>query len=117
MIENNLILDQCTLVCLDTFDNPDLIYMKDNFAGRVVTQLEDLTLTPIMYLTGDINKLLSNEIIRQCPSLCVIEEFSTYIHDDNPLLKFIPYGQVPLNIHNVGVYFRRYFDDDIDYFS
>ena len=81
-------------------------YILNNFCGRVLTNLDSLKeISPdaIVYLSGDIKQIpkISSKYI-----IYVIKEFS-YDYDTYPLIEA---GKVPINIHNVGVYFRNFFE-------
>jgi len=96
----------------------NLSHLKKHFCGVVknYSQLnqEDYHSEKIIYLSGNISALY--KIIKDMPykKLLVIRGVS-YNYDNIPC-EIIPLGKVPINIHNVGIYFRQFFDDK-DYFE
>jgi hypothetical protein len=106
----------------------------DNFCGKVIENIETLTLndkqtdlTTLIYLTGNVQKNLNvinqNEI--KYKKIRIINDFSynTNIFDNNlnnnsnTNLEFIDMAEVPINIHNCGVFFHNMFDSSKDYFD
>jgi len=92
-----------------------LNYLKTNFNGRIVNHFSEIKNTEKgtrIYVIGDI-KLLNTD----AKDVLIIKEFSfNYddIHTDK--YKIIDEGQVPINIHNAGVFYRQFFKED-NYFS
>ncbi|MGJ8759411.1 MAG: hypothetical protein ACSHXA_02640 [Polaribacter sp.] len=92
-----------------------LNYLKTNFNGRIVNYFSEIKNTEKatrIYVIGDI-KLLNTD----AKDVLIIKEFSfNYddIHTDK--FKIIDEGQVPINIHNAGVFYRQFFKED-NYFS
>jgi len=121
MTENILLTNKHILVCLDyksellsdkEYDK-EYEYIKKNFCGIVLTDTSDLdnyTDDTIIYICGNIEHCqLKNKKIN------VIKELSyNYNSDDYHLISL---GQVPINVHNVGLYFRNLFDSEKDYFN
>jgi len=104
------------------YQNEEIEYLKKNFFGIVVTELDDITTFPldrIVYLCGDIQKAIDiikyNDI--KFTSINIIEELSTNFGELLENAKLINVGQVPLNIYGVGIYFRKYFPDNANYFN
>jgi hypothetical protein len=105
-----LVLDPDTSSSAD----PAYVYLRDNFCGRVVMDgyvLDALHDKVHLYLTGDIN-MYTPDILKR-DTTYIIREFSRHIPDGACVVVL---GEVPINIHGVGVYFRRAFDIDTDYF-
>lgn len=96
---------------LDPNFQQELAYLKLNFCGRVYTTLNNSTFSDKrnFYVCGDITDIK----IPQGPNIFVIKELS-YGYDN---LNSISLGEVPINIHNVGVYFRKLFPDNINHFE
>ena len=106
----------------------ELEYIKNSFCGIVLYDTESFnddisSRDTIVYLCGTIEqnyekiKLVKNKMI------CVIKELSDMgdfcPKSDNNLAnyKLIGIGEVPININNVGVYFRNIFSSNKDYFN
>ena len=49
--------------------------------------------------------------------MLVIKEFSYNFKENDDRYKIITYGEVPINMNNVGVFFRNCFDGNKDYFG
>lgn len=104
-------------------NNAEVEYIKNNFCG-IVCKMESLNENNgnnyssdiIMYLCGDIEKNY-NEIKNKPKLINVIKELSYNYSDDEHHYELINIGQVPINVHNVGVYFRTLFNSDKDYFN
>ncbi len=137
--ENTLLTQKHILICANVEEMPDATpvllreydYLKQNFCGKVIQHTSiDVTINDhintIIYLCGNIEeifpsfltKIYHNNIIH------VINELSYNVEDDNqnedkPKWSHIRMGKVPINIHNVGVYFRELFDsyDGTNYFA
>jgi len=126
MTQNVLFLNKHILICLeDKFINHDyhyeFDYVKSNFCGTVMLDNNNTSISKefssdiLIYLCGNV-KLIYDTIKYQFKSF-VIKELS-YNYDKNQEdVQLISLGQVPINIHNVGVYFRKFFDDDKNYFE
>jgi hypothetical protein len=96
-------------------------YILRHFCGAVLTQFEPDTpmlLYPesIVYLTGDIQANY-NRIKDDKRCIVVIRELSYNFDNTSENYRFVSLGQVPINLHNVGVYFRNFFDPEKDYFN
>ncbi len=96
----------------------EINFIKENFCGKVVTKIDTNLYkdgTTIIYLYGDINYKLNK--LRIDPKIIyVIKELSCY-YESIESINVITLGQVPININNVGVLFRKFFDDDKKYFE
>jgi hypothetical protein len=95
------------------FMSSEFEYVTNNFCGRIIGSIEEINPDNILYLTGNI-QLYNLHGIRNI--IYVIGEFSIN-QEDTFRYRIITVGEVPINIHNVGVYFRNFFDDGIDYFN
>lgn len=122
--ENNLLINKHILLCLDIdtkldeYLNAELEHIKQNFCGYVFNNITDFNehiydQNVIIYLCGDIKKYYTSVKILDY-LICVIKDFS-YNYDDD--CKLIDIGCVPINIKNIGVYFRNFFDHDTNYFN
>lgn len=114
--ENSLILDRHILLCIDYANNE-----LNNFCGIIFTDIKKFDEHVIgpgtnIFLCGDIIKIYQtcvNIIGRQA---YIIKEIS-HNYAEIPNKTEISIGQVPFNIHNVGVYFKQFFDPNKDYFD
>jgi hypothetical protein len=88
----------------------DLNYLINNFCGTVVNNISEISndLSIRIYLIGNIDLVKDNT-----KTFFVVKELSTNyntITRDNFL--FIELGQVPISIHNSGVFYRNFFNSD-----
>lgn len=121
--ENVLLKDKHIFIAINGQHNEldpayqcELEYIKIHFCGVVQTEPTKLTYSSdsIIYLSGDIS-LIKPESNQN--KLYVVKELSYNYINDSKDYGIINIGEVPINIHNVGVYFRKLFPDNIDYFS
>lgn len=118
MLQENLLLkNKHTLITIGDFTNlgpiyEELVYIQNNFCGIVVKDIASLNVRPdtIVYICGDIGTILP--FIPSSNQVYIIKELS-YNYGDNI---FITIDQVPINVHNAGVYFRKLFKDE-NYFD
>ncbi len=87
-------------------------HLTENFCGKVFSDVESFNkyCTPdiIVYLCGNIDEILSSANLAIAAKVYVIKELSRnyqLFHTSS----IITLGEVPINIHNVGVYFRKFF--------
>ena len=121
MIENRLVVDKHYLLCFNyikfiktlTEENKkELDYLLDNFCGIAVhiNPSDDISeyfhQDNFVYVTGQLDDRLSQHFN-------VIKINNLYTGSDIGS-NCMP-SHIPINIHNMGVYFRNYFDDK-DYF-
>ena len=112
--ENSLILDRHILLCLD---NNEL----NNFCGIIFTDIKKFDEHIIVpetkiYICGDIIKIYQTSVNIIGRQAYIIKEIS-HNYAEIPNKTEISIGNVPLNIHNVGVYFKQFFDPNKDYFD
>lgn len=101
------------LVNISNIYREEVEYIKTNFCGNVINDLNNISTyheTVIIYICGDVNAILSK---LNHKNIYIIKELSYNYNDD---YNFITCGQVPININNVGVYFRNLFGSS-DYFN
>ncbi len=97
----------------------DKVAIKD-FFGSVVTADElssgshDLS-GKTVYLCGDLSRI-SPVNLAAAERVWVIKELSHGFGDDLPW-PVVGIGQVPISVHGVGVYYRRFFEVGTDYFA
>ncbi|KAF3915751.1 hypothetical protein ABW20_dc0102138 [Dactylellina cionopaga] len=123
MSENQLSLENHLLVCVDVNvgekDLNEYLYLKSNFCGRVLCAhekdlgtLEFSPQTPhgTVYVCGNI-RLLYAKRKNVISSVKVIKEFSFNVDGLNEL-EYVTVGEVPINLHNVAVYYRNCLNSD-----
>ena len=124
LLENKhiLICDDKETFVLDADYSKELEYLKHNFCGIVVSDIESFHEyicfpSTIIYMCGNIEK--NYEFVHTADNnfICVIKEFSTNFSKDSDKYKIITLGEAPVNIHGAGVYFRNLFDSNKDHFN
>jgi hypothetical protein len=135
--ESTLLYNKHMLFCIGNSSDKqsqeltdELNYIKQNFCGILLDNeefIEKLSFTnnynTNFYFCGDINKILSIvqlTTLQENPSfkLYLIKNLAwNYETDINKFNQIINSGEVPINIHKVGVYFRNLFDSNSDYFE
>lgn len=103
--------------CRYTSANLGLDYILKNFCGTIFNVYDFpanslIGEQSIVYLAGDVAKIL--EHVQITGNIRVIEELST--NYDLSSVTEISLGEVPINIFNVGVYFRKLFSGK-DYYN
>jgi len=109
--ENTLRKDN-VLICIDPEPCEELDYIKANFCGVVYdsNDVTGLSSDIMIYICGNI-ELINNKF----ETFRIIKELSIGYETTNYTL--VSTSEVPVNIHNVGVYFKSFFNADKDYFS
>lgn len=108
MSENTLLKDKNVLICIGQIVNSDLYdNIKKNFCGTVFLNIKDFDnynclSDAIIYLCGDIA-----QIDIQNKTVYVIKDLSCNYGNH----QLVDIGEVPINVHNVGVYFRKFFEN------
>jgi len=116
--ENTLLTKKhCLLIVDEQIKNSDKEYIKNNFCGTVFTDTWEFIYydhepDTIFYLCGDIEKNYSEIKKIHRKSINVIKEMSFNYENNSENYKLINIGQVPINIHNVGVYCREFFNSE-----
>ncbi|MGV9267978.1 hypothetical protein ACWDRR_25330 [Kitasatospora sp. NPDC003701] len=107
------------LVAPSTLQGHDVI---GDFFGSTITPEELAAGSPdlaekTVYLCGDISGI-SGRHLRAAARVFVVRELSHGYHEDvdNPWT-LVGLGRVPLRVHGVGVYYRRFFGLDADHFG
>lgn len=111
----------------DIKKNEEIDYLAQNFCGLSFCNLSDFTNhlaqnkiddNVVLYLCGDIKKYSDSETFKK---VRIITNLSSYNMDALPNIKyeFVTSGEVPINIHNVGVMFREFFfsKGNLNYFD
>ena len=116
-MENALSKTKNILIDLSTSEavSEALQYVLTHFNGVVVKRYSDITTTEKsirIFALGDITLLDAKS-----EDVFIIKEFSSNYEDlTTPNLKVISEGQVPISVHNAGVFYRQFFEGD-NYFS
>jgi hypothetical protein len=125
--ENTLRKDKHILIYEEKLQHPSLDYLINNFCGKVVSSnIDDYTIfSPgrMIYICGNVQQIYP--LIKNTPhkKIYIIKDLSSDYHssnahqssDDYGLFEdyeIITIGMVPINIHGMGVYFRKFFNDD-----
>lgn len=108
-MDNKLLTNKHTLVYLPGVDTVEAQYIKDNFCGNVVDNTSNVSFTDVQfYFIGDLSSvskdLFSHDNVKAVEGL-------SYGLDLNKS-QLVSVGLVPINVNNVGVYFRRVFNED-----
>lgn len=111
MSGNNILFEKHYLFLSKEYRYHDL---GDQFAGKVIFDLKDFNSNENtrLYLTGNVEGLNFNDNIK----VYVISELSTNYTLDLGF-NLIGLGNVPINIHNIGIQFRNIFDTNVNYFE
>ncbi|OLT27315.1 hypothetical protein BJF79_01565 [Actinomadura sp. CNU-125] len=89
-----------------------LVIAPEDFASGV-TDLAQKT----VYLCGDVSEI-SRRRLQAAARVFVIRELSHgYREDADEPWSLVGLGRVPVRVHGAGVYYRRFFDLDADYFG
>lgn len=111
-IENNISTDKSILVVLtDSQDrHAEIKYLIENFCGKVIYTISDVDekADNIFYICGDLSDVLLEHM-----QAYIIKEFSSnYEHlTGQDHIRFAELGEVPILVHNAGVFFRRLYND------
>lgn len=107
------------LVASSMLQNSELVR---DFFGSTLTPEELASGSPdlaqrTVYLSGDISGISGHQL-RAAARVFVIRELSHSYHEDvDAPWTFVELGQVPLRVHGVGVFYRRFFGLDADHFG
>ncbi|MEV4925346.1 hypothetical protein [Streptomyces roseoverticillatus] len=108
-----------TLVAPSMLQDNDLIR---DFFGSVITPADLASgstnlAQKTVYLCGDISGISSRQL-RAAARVFVIRELSHGYHEDvDKPWTLVDVGRVPIRVHGVGVYYRRFFELGADYFG
>lgn len=119
-MEAHILMTNNILVVPSTLEGEGLI--KD-FCGTAIT-IDDLSSglpnfsQKTVYLCGDISRL-SGDSLNMAERIFVIKELSHGYNEnrDDKTWTLLDLGQVPILVHGVGVYYRRFFDLNFDHFN
>ncbi|WP_330300289.1 hypothetical protein [Streptomyces sp. NBC_00503] len=107
------------LVAPSTLQDNDLIR---DFFGSIITPENLASGSPqlaqkTVYLCGDISRISGHQL-RAAARVFVIRELSHGYHEDvDKTWTLVDAGRVPILVHGVGVYYRRFFGLDADHFG
>ncbi|MEV5895049.1 hypothetical protein [Nonomuraea fuscirosea] len=93
-----------------------------NFSGLVLTLDDFLANRPglsqkTVYLCGDISRISGHEFDAAARVLVVRDLSYGYDEEAHRPWRPVDLGQVPVGVHGVGVYYRRFFDPGSDHFT
>jgi hypothetical protein len=122
MTENSLCTDRNVLFLAETNYSDEKCekeaqFLRSNFCGRVVVgecaELARLPPNALCFLTGDISRI--------CDTVQLTTENTVVIRELSHAFAAAPFRvisalRVPLSVHGVGVFFRRFFFDENDDF-
>jgi hypothetical protein len=110
------------LVLHQAKEHPDLEYIASHFAGKVIrcdkqpqqedagtADVVDIHVSPssLLFLAGNVG--LVRVVGTSSPeSVFVVQELS-YGYEDADIKQVVTLGQIPINIHGVGILFRQFF--------
>lgn len=96
-------------------DDARMSYVKQNFCGRVISLLEEMPafkVSQLVFFAGD-----KEHAPAPSPHLFVVQEYSTGFTGEEEGVLFVRLGQLPLNIHGLGVYWPEFFVSCQDWVS
>jgi hypothetical protein len=96
-------------------------YIKENFCGIVISDtntFNDHRHLPntILYICGDIGEIVNKIEVKHIKIINIIRELSTN-YEMRDKYQLINLGEVPINMFNVGIYFRNFFNSVKDYYD
>lgn len=115
--EAKILKSNHSLLVLSPLENDSLL--KD-FSGSVYTSEamgSNLALSKkTVYLCGDISKANSDHL-KAAKRVFIIKELSDNYHEVDKSWQLCGSGQVPILIHGLGVYYRRFFEMESNFFE
>lgn len=121
MTDTVLLDNKHYLVCIDVLTKDELLteqlkYLESHFCGVVVTDPSQVQLAndTWVYVCGDVKKFLELFGVR-LDRVKVVRDFS-YGHDTCEV-SFVSCAEVPIGVYGLGVFFRRLFADNRNYFE
>lgn len=107
------------LLILSKVEDGNLEELARDFCGTVInypSPLPDFS-NKTVYLCGNIARTAGLEL-ESAEQVSIIRELSYgYGYEGNPSGHLVDLGRVPILVHNVGVYYRRFFDPDLKCFD
>lgn len=124
MSENKLILNKHILIINNVINiNNAVNDIKTNFCGLVITEIDfdilnniakNIDNNTLIYLCGNIADINLDKFNIPKENINIITELSTNYDNKYNLINI---GEVPINIHNVGILFKQFYNTDKDYFK
>lgn len=118
--ENCLLLNKHFLLYDNFYESKELDYVKKNFCG-IVFNINDFNIDKcpsniLIYLCGNTEQYINLFKDYDTHITFVVKQLS--INYDNVMkFRLIDLGEVPINIYNVGLYFRDFLDPNKDYYK
>ena len=117
--ENRLLLNKHVFVYNEEWDcgekAREVEYIRKNFCGRVVEgfdSVDDFAKRDVVcYIYGDISKIIK-KLSDDWGMFFIIKELSVGYEERESDFNFVSFGEVPLNVAGVGVFFPRFFVED-----
>lgn len=96
---------------------PDI---KKNFFGKIYNSIDEfpqqeLLPNSLVYICGDIEAIFT-EVTNINSKYLIVKELSHNFCETSKY-NIISIGEIPINVHNVGVYFKNIFNPDINIFN
>lgn len=125
--ENMLTMSNNVLLCIEAENNlnpvqkEELSRIQNTFYGISFTDLDKfstyaLGTSTVVYLCGYIGHIMENIKFPHGTKVNVVQEYS-YSYSVTDPYEFVKVGMIPLNVNNMGVYFRDFFDPSKDHFN
>ena len=128
--ESELLLSNCWLVDntrttkLNQKQNAQWEFISKNFCGIVIQPSEfnpaNLKPNSLVYLCGDVTDGLNQMNLYGVNHINIVTDLATNFSIDileSNVYHLIKLGQVPINVHGLGILFPELFSDDTNYFS
>ena len=119
--ENSIMLNKHVLLCVDCNNMENAEEILQRFCGIVFTDIKQFDEHIIMpntniYICGDILKIYQTSINIINRMTYIISDVS-YNYEKIQIKTEVSIGMVPLNMYNVGVYFKQFFNPNKNYFA
>lgn len=123
--ENKLYLNRHILLCIDNkIEKPgldEIQYLKNNFCGKVITDLKELKQhnfsDTLVYVLGNVENQINEIENKNKKVFYVVKDYAYMYENVLDKINLINAGEVPINVNNIGVFFRSFFNDDKNYFE
>lgn len=116
----------CGYVDIDNTDETlkeEFAYARKNFCGNVFFDVEKLNqFNPkpnslLFVCDRNVREILTKINSANYSKICIIQDLSNISKEFPQDCQLVSLGQIPINVNGVGVYFRKLFDSNKDYFS
>jgi hypothetical protein len=112
MTENKLLVQKNLLVFDIDSKSDDLTFLFENFCGRVLYYSHvDKESDILIYMVGNVSKILAT-IKEKCHN-CRLYAVNPFSHNMAAQIDVVNHGFVPINVCNLGIYFREMFTDSL----